>query len=262
MEIRIEGRRPVSYEEYVLSGSVLRDLSLAETPARYSPPPALIEPQEPSTIPESTQAVVKMLLSSVVASVVRPALRAQTRDEFLSVVRAHWHEFFETTTALHVVVARAGSEERAAFVADSVAQRGIASLVRAARDLSGEAAAGEARFCAETYLRALRIIPALEGATLPPATAKEDRAHAFRFASAAAMHLFGILAIHEAGRGADAEPSGIRGAFELLRAGALDSYVAVRSAMALRHPEPIDDESEEPFDTEPLDHALASIDDD
>lgn len=255
------------HANHVVRESVLRDLSRGVVfgPSKYVAPPSIIEGDLSPRVPLTIHSTIKMLLDSVVADVIRPTLRAQTQEEWLATLREQWHSFQETVQALHVMIARSASEERAAHVADSLAEEGIAALVASARELSGEAAADEARFCAETYLRALRVIPLLTptSALTDDDVVTRDRELALKFSTAAAFHLFGILSIDVASRNASAAtPVGIRGGFQLLRLGALDSYVAVRSALDLRHPSPDDsDESDEPAATDEDDLSLATIDD-
>jgi hypothetical protein len=256
----------IQHEEYELREGALRELSreFTDVAPKYVPPLALSEAEITSRVPKTMHGVVKMLVEGVIEEVVAPALRAPTRADWTKFVRGHWHEFHETVSTLHVILARASSEERAALTADSLAHERIAALERAARTVSGRRAAGEARFCGETYLRAVRLIPrvtAAQGLT-EPEMVREDRRHAFAFASAASMHVFGVVSVLIAATdAASATPSGLQGAFDLLRVGALDAYAAVRGAIDLRYGDPDDAYADEPTATDDEDRLLASIDD-
>lgn len=251
------------YSGYAIRAGALRQLHHV-THARYVPPPSVVSRDLASAVPSPTFATINMLLDSISAQVVIPALRAPSDEEFFKIIEANWHEFHETVHALHVVVARAASEERAIAVSESTAASSRREIERIARELSGSRGGDEAHFAVETYRNALRIAAKLNNleASAPKALLDADRKCAEDFIFATTVHAFGTLALHVAVDGdTGATAAGIRNAFLLLRVGALEAYVAARAAFDLRTPPEEDDGEYDALPTDEEDDALASIDD-
>lgn len=256
MEPRGQERKTTNgYEEFVLANEALQNVQ-----SRYVPPvlPTRVKGEAKlrvedvaSSLPANATSMLGMLSESIVNEVVLPILRGRSRESCLRTFGAKWHEFCETLHALHVLIARVSSEEKARSFAERASESAGDSLRRAAHDLAGAQAEGEVDFAIATYSSALRLVASFE--TLPDLAKealREDRDLARQFNGAAALHTLGSLLILAAAD-AGAHRAAVELAFEFVRAGAMQAYVAARHGHDLRlgegESEPIDEDLVDPM---------------
>ncbi|MBI4700264.1 MAG: hypothetical protein HY744_03695 [Deltaproteobacteria bacterium] len=232
------------FEQFLLAGGCASQL--ADTRARYFMPP----PPSALGLPPFAQQMLDVLVGSI-AKVATMLIRAHTVEEHRRLLSTHWNEYTGTVDALHVVLALVLSVDRVAAIASLFETSVMADLIKAAegaRGVSDPAVVDEIRFARSTYLAAAQLGERISG--MPsPRDPSMDHLLCCRFRAAACMHLLGLLCI----LGAPADPEtteiGVRGAFDLLRQGALCAYASVREALDLRvapetigEPLPFDDE--------------------
>ncbi len=243
----------------------LGGIPLRNAPRRYVPALAVPRPAGQATagifsltigVPAITQDVGRFLGETIYSQFVEPALREATPEEYVKAIAARWHEYRETLDALHVVIARTMSEEKATALAERSTVEAMEALREKVITYAGEGAADEVEFSLQTYLRAARV--AVRIASLGPATDVDRDAELCRaFHNASALHVFGIASLCAITGGFPCEPAVATRAFSVLREGALGAYVAAREAVDLRAPREAEAADELPFDEE--DRRLADV---
>jgi hypothetical protein len=252
-EARLKGQGgQMTYEEY----AVCKAASEVVDAPKYVPAPTIdfrTPTEGPASVSPSFGEVIQILFGQLRTDVLRPLLTAATRDELFADFAERWAKYVSLSNALNTLVSNASTTQ--AFAAQSV-ESSIGFISSCAATLGGPAAAEEVRFAAETYLAAIRLTARISG--LGAATnLEEDWHHWKNFTMRSALHNLGAAMLCEAGTsGQRASAVGLEVAFEFFRGGALDAYVAARSAVALREPNETVSEEPLPFDDE--DYALAS----
>jgi hypothetical protein len=205
-----------------------------------------------------TEPVLVMLSNSIMTEMVTPLLQSTGRAECLRLVGKNWHSFCETLNALHVLIARASSEERAIEVANEASNSAAIRVLDAARSIGGEDAEDEAHFAISTYRGAVEIVGSFS-LTDPPSDKANDAVFSQAFGRGAALYCLGAVTIFAASEAGNTHSKVARDvAFELLRAGALGAYSAAREGYDLRFAD--DYTMEEPSDISEFHHQLAEAD--
>lgn len=209
-------------------------------------------------LPPAASGAVQFLAHQLVQQFVIPAIRAKDGEGYERFLMEHFHEYCETLQSLHVCVARALSEERAAVVAEARLEAVLRDLCEKAAALAGDSAAEEVDFTFSTFRRAARIVGSFARDGLTPEQLELDRGLARKYHASAAIHCFGVFSLLAAGSGIHASASVIDKAFELLRSGALDAYSAAREAWELRQPVEPAEQTDFPEQFDANDVALAN----
>jgi len=229
---------PSGFEDSVLVSEAMRTVQ-----SRYVAPvppkkPALLADKRTddlAPLPRGATSMLEMLSASIFDEVVLPILRGRTRRACVRTFGAKWHDFCETLRALHVVVARISSEEKARILAERESEFWADSIRRAAFELQGEKAEGEVDFALSTYAGAVRLVCDFDTCReLTPEELDQDRQIAQRFNGAAALHTLGLLMILTAAEARAGAP-GVALGFEFIRGGAMQAYVAARDGFDLRN---------------------------
>jgi hypothetical protein len=221
---------------------------------QYSPAvPLDRQALESAALAEPTRALITSLLEQLTDEVVLPLLVAQSREELLRGLGDRLGKYHTTMSALVVLV----QTTPAGVALTKRAERKGFNLADAARKIGGEKTADEVAFSMETYASAMRIISRFS--SLPsPSDTDGDQGQADRFNYGSTLHTLGTCMVAAVATGTTrATPVGISAAFEILRGGAVDAYIAARTALSLRQPPSVPSIDEPlPFDDEDI--ALAT----
>jgi hypothetical protein len=194
---------------------------LPKAPRRRTPPIQL-----PAA--NASQPAVSAIISSVRTSLVLPALRAETVEQFYDIVSGHFAEFVNAMEAIKTVRRATGDEPRSDY---SFMDKYVGRIGK----LFGEDAEEELRFDLATMKRASALVRALAPGEMT--SAESDLARDFQVN--VAMHTIGIVLLMDLCCEAEYSKVGYQQAFELSRGCALRAYAAVRQAHDLRSPPPV-----------------------
>jgi hypothetical protein len=221
--------------------------------AQYQPSIVLHGRSLAAITSDPSEEAIRVLVTHLFDEVIFPSLSAETREEFFTGLNRIWHTFHTTVSALSVLFR---TTPAGIAIVKRVELDGV-NLAADAAKISGADAAEEIEFCERTYQSAVRITRRFSG--LPDAKDVEtDRKFCGKFNFGSSMHALGACMITAiADDKARATAVGITGAFELFRMGAVEAYVAARSALELRKPEETVSDDPLPFDDEDVDLASA-----
>lgn len=212
--------------------------------------PFLRQREQAASVQDPVTVTTGLLFERVLSKVIRPALSADTSEEFAEIVTEQFGMFLETMQAVRVLAQGASPRANGGSAADYDEM-----LITAARRVSGEQGADEARFIAETFTRTMRLLAKCSEAESTDVEA-EGKALA-QLQVHCGMHFVGTLAIFEASSGFHATAPAIAMAFEYARGSALRAYGNARTLVMLRVPPPEPQPELMPFDSE--DAYLAGI---
>lgn len=255
-----------------LAAAVLRRESIpvalaatGEVPACLTAP-VVVPPSKSDTLatdltvdefPSDISSVASGLARRMHERCIAPCLRAKTEAECNEQMMKVWEEYLQISSALHTVISQVLSGDNARSAAEQNLRGIVDFMCKRAADVAGEDAEGEFSFAAETYLRAMKLSWKVRARPLPAGKEKKDKRLVRRFTAMAALHVFGLYMVTGIARGETATPVAVRWAFEAMRVGALQAYVAVREALELRS---VDDHAPEVGTEASADEALAAID--